>query len=206
MPEKQHLSENKVTHDFAKIRPEPVLDKKPAQSPPAWSMMFTGIFVGIALGVFGSVLFYLSGRVPPLTTSASAPPATTTTANNAGEQESNASDNGDSSGLEYEFYHELPGYEVTVDATPVAINNDPSAPLAVHYRLQSGAFHQQALAMREVARQQGLGLEVAVRSETLNGRTLYLVQSGPYTTRGELDNAERILRRNNIGFLRINPQ
>ncbi|GIT22698.1 MAG: hypothetical protein CM1200mP40_23800 [Gammaproteobacteria bacterium] len=55
-----------MTQDFAKIRPEPLLEQKPVEAPPAWSLMFTGVLVGITLGIFACVLFYLSGNVPPL--------------------------------------------------------------------------------------------------------------------------------------------
>ena len=55
-----------MTQDFAKIRPEPLLERKTVATPPAWSLMFTGVILGMALGVFGCFLFYLSGNVPPL--------------------------------------------------------------------------------------------------------------------------------------------
>ena len=61
-----------MTQDFAKIRPEPLLEKKPASNPPAWSLMFTGVVLGITIGVFACVLLYLSGRVPPLSQPATA--------------------------------------------------------------------------------------------------------------------------------------
>ena len=41
-----------MTQDFAKIRPEPLLEQKPVAAPPAWSLMFTGVLVGITIGVF----------------------------------------------------------------------------------------------------------------------------------------------------------
>ena len=58
----------------------------------------------------------------------------------------------------------------------------------------------------EMRRQQDLGLNVIVKTQGLVGRTLFLVQSGPYTTNGELDGAEQILRRNNIPSLRMAVQ
>ncbi|MEX2470443.1 MAG: SPOR domain-containing protein [Pseudohongiellaceae bacterium] len=191
-----------MSHDFAKIRPEPLLDKKPAQAPPAWSMMVTGILVGMALGVFGCVLLYLSGRVPPPPSVAAAQPVAGTRAvSSAPAEPAAAGDNG----LQLEFYTELPIYEVPVDATPVdvAAADDP---LPVPYLLQSGAFQQRERAEQEMQRQQSLGLQVRVRSQQITGRTLFLVQSGPYRTHGQLAEAERILRRNNIGFLRTSVE
>lgn len=191
-----------MTHDFAKIRPEPLLDNKPAQTPPAWSMMVTGILVGMAVGVFACVLLYLSGHVPPLPSVAAAQPvASTRAAPETTADPAAASD----SGLQLEFYTELPIYEVPTDATPVDVA-EADDPLPVPYLLQSGAFQQRERADQEMQRQQSLGLQVRVRSQQITGRTLFLVQSGPYRTHGELAEAERILRRNNIGFLRTSVE
>jgi len=55
-----------MTQDFAKIRPEPLLERKPVEAPPAWSLMITGGLVGLVVGIFGSFLFCLSGNLPPL--------------------------------------------------------------------------------------------------------------------------------------------
>ena len=55
-----------MVQDFAKIRPEPVLEKRTMDAPPAWTLLFTGLITGIAVGVFGCFLLYLSGKVPPL--------------------------------------------------------------------------------------------------------------------------------------------
>jgi len=109
--------------------------------------------------------------------------------------------------LELEFYTELQNYEVTVDAIPVDLSSqDPARVLSVSYMLQAGAFERRELAETEMRRQQALGLQVQVKAQNLVGRTLFLVQSGPYTTNGELDNAENILRRNNIPSLRMAVQ
>ncbi len=193
-----------MTHDFAKIRPEPLLDKKPAQNPPAWSMMVTGILVGAALGVFGCVLLYISGQIPALTTTeivtVTSSPAQTLVGNTG-----NTDQPAENQPLRLEFYTELPSYEVDVDTIPVDVAS-PDDPLPVRYMLQSGAFQQRALAEQEVQRQQSLGLNVRVKSEQLTGRTLFLVQSGPYETHGQLDEAERTLRRNNIPALRTSVQ
>jgi cell division protein FtsN len=201
-----------VRHDFAKIRPEPLLEKKPAQTPPAWSMMITGIVVGMAIGVFASVLLYMSGNIPPLPHQqlaantpreiSAAPEAVATTA-----PESQAASSRPQ--MELEFYTELRNYEVPVpeSVVPVPLREETqNTPLKVSYMLQSGAFQEPGRAHLEVERQQRLGLDVAVKVEELTGRTLYLVQSGPYTTQGQLDEAETILRRNAIPTLRTQVQ
>ena len=180
-----------MTHDFAKIRPEPLLEKKPVQTPPAWSMMITGIVVGMALGVFASVLLYLSGNVPPLE-AANAPvrPAAANPVRTANtEPAATEAAPEQPRELQLEFYEELRNYEVPVDEVPVELASDrANDPLPVSYMLQSGAFQEAQRAQLEV--------------EELTGRTLYLVQSGPYTTQGQLDAAETVLRRNAIPTLR----
>lgn len=211
-----------MTQDFAKIKPEPLLERKTVATPPAWSLMFTGVIVGLALGVFGCFLFYLSGNVPPLninqaasnnTPSANQPPITVAAEEPAEEE------------LQLEFYTELPAYEVSVNANPVELTaqqagvteqdtevataNTPAVPEETFnpgFILQSGAFQQPDSARTENQRQRLLGLDVNVKQQELLGRTLYLVQSGPYTSSSILNEAEQLLRANNIPSLRMTIQ
>ena len=212
-----------MTHDFAKIKPEPLLERKTVVTPPAWSLMFTGLIVGLALGVFGCFLFYLSGNVPPLNinqvSTNTIPPVSQAATVVAAEE------------LELEFYTELPIYEVPVDAQPVELTeqqagvaNDAAAKVAAAslppakaetstdetfdpgFILQTGAFQQFESAQSESERQKLLGLEVNVKQQELLGRTLYLVQSGPYTSSNILNQAEQLLRANNIPSLRMSIQ
>lgn len=201
-----------MTHDFAKIRPEPLLEKKQVDSPPAWSLMVTGMVLGLTIGVFACVLLYLSGNVPPLQTTASPPVLATNERATAepGQIESSEESSVESAEevpLQLEFYTELQEYEVSVDAVPVDLSSqDPERVLDTTYMLQAGAFERPQQAQTEMQRQQGLGLDAMVKQQSLVGNTLFLVQSGPYTTVGELDRAEQILRRNNISFFRIAAQ
>ena len=209
-----------MTQDFAKIRPEPLLERKTVATPPAWSLMFTGVILGMALGVFGCFLFYLSGNVPPLainqpvnnnTPSANQPP-TVVTAEEPAEEE-----------LQLDFYTELPAYEVSVDANPVELTvqqagvveeiaalGDTGAETEETFDpgfiLQSGAFQQFDSARNENDKQRLIGLDVHVKQQELLGRTLYLVQSGPYTSSNLLKEAEQLLRANNIPSLRMTIQ
>jgi cell division protein FtsN len=208
-----------MTQDFAKIRPEPLLERKTVATPPPWSLMFTGVFVGMALGVFGCFLFYLSGNVPPLTInqplnntlSANLPPAAVAAEEPAQEQ------------LQLDFYTELPAYEVSVDANPVELTvqqagvveeiaalGDTGAETEETFDpgfiLQSGAFQQFDSARNENDKQRLIGLDVNVKQQELLGRTLYLVQSGPYTSSNLLKEAEQLLRANNIPSLRMTIQ
>ena len=209
-----------MTQDFAKIKPEPLLERKPVATPPAWSLMFTGVIVGLALGVFGCFLFYLSGNVPPLNinqpASNSAAPTLATPVEPAEEE------------LRLEFYTELPAYEVAVDANPVELTAQQAgiakgavelaevtaagAPKETEeifdpgFILQSGAFQQFDSARTENERQRLIGLDVNVKQQELLGRTLYLVQSGPYTSSKILKEAEQLLRAYNIPSLRMTIQ
>ncbi len=192
-----------MTQDFAKIRPEPLLEKKAVDAPPAWSLLLTGMVLGVAIGVFVCVMLYLSGRVPPLTQASVA----SNSENSVVASNSAEGAEAEQQPIELEFYTELQNYEVEVDATPVDLSSqDPDRALDQHYMLQTGAFERRELAETEVARQQALGLKVLVKQQDLVGRTLFLVQSGPYTTNGELDTAEQILRRNSIPSLRMAVQ
>ena len=214
-----------MTQDFAKIKPEPLLERKTVATPPAWSLMFTGVIVGLALGVFGCFLFYLSGNVPPLNinqpASNNAAPAdqspTLATPEEPAEEE-----------LRLEFYTELPAYEVAVDANPVELTAQQAgiaegtselaevsvagAPKETEeifdpgFILQSGAFQQFDSARTENERQRLIGLDVNVKQQELLGRTLYLVQSGPYTSSKILKEAEQLLRAYNIPSLRMTIQ
>lgn len=196
-----------MTQDFAKIRPEPLLEKKPASNPPAWSLMITGVILGITIGVFACVLLYLSGRVPPLSQPAVATAELANRASADSELGTPAESDPAETPLEYEFYRELQEYEVLVDATPVDLSaQDPNRRLERDYLLQTGAFERRELAETEQQRQAALGLNVFVKDPGIVGRSLFLVQSGPYRTQGELDNAETVLRRNSIPFLRLTSQ
>jgi cell division protein FtsN len=214
-----------MTQDFAKIKPEPLLERKTVATPPAWSLMFTGVIVGLALGVFGCFLFYLSGNVPPLninqaatnnTPSAIQPPTAVAAEEPAEET------------LQLEFYTELPAYEVSVDANPVELTaqqagiaegtpelaegvvaDTPAVTEEIFdpgFILQSGAFQQFDSARTENERQRLIGLDVNVKQQELLGRSLYLVQSGPYTSSKILKEAEQLLRANNIPSLRMTIQ
>ncbi len=128
--------------------------------------------------------------------------------------------------LQLEFYTELPACEVPVDANPVELtaqqagisNPNATADGAADggladdeifdpgFILQTGAFQQFESARSESERQRLLGLDVNVKQQVLLGRTLYLVQSGPYTSSNILNQAEQLLRANNIPSLRMTIQ
>jgi len=203
-----------MTQDFAKIRPEPILERKPVESPPAWLLLGTGAVVGLAVGVFACFLFYLSGNVPPLGPNnylqAAAAVKQIPDRSEAGSADESTDE------LQLEFYTALGEYEVEVDATPLEIGSEEAGQAnrsqaerqarPASYMLQTGAFEQQALANTEMRRLQALGLNVVVKQQTLIGSTLYLVQSGPYDSSRQLNAAEQVLRANNIASMRLSLQ
>ena len=214
-----------MTQDFAKIKPEPLLERKTVATPPAWSLMFTWVIVGLALGVFGCFLFYLSGNVPPLNINQA---ATNNTTSAIQPHTAVAAEEPAEEALQLEFYTELPAYEVSVDANQVELTAQQAriaegtpelaegvvadTPMATEeifdpgFILQSGAFQQFDSARTENERQRLIGLDVNVKQQELLGRTLYLVQSGPYTSSKILKEAEQLLRANNIPNLRMTIQ
>jgi cell division protein FtsN len=87
---------------------------------------------------------------------------------------------------------------LAVPIVPVtAIPGEPS------FMIQAGAFQQEAAAVAQTMRLNALGLDARVKQEALLGKTLFLVQSGPYSSRDQLSQLERILRSNGIDSMRI---
>lgn len=248
-----------MEQDFAKRRTRTPLaepDHQPQTS--TTGLLFTGLVTGIAIGLFISLLVYMSGILPPSPGQAaqSADSAIRNSELSAQQlADTSAGNNGqltvelerEAARLQLEFYQELPNYEVVVDVTPVSVpqprpvataetspsqatgdstpatniqaNETLSTQVAVtpasastpattaastgSFLLQAGAFQQQNTATTQANRLTALGLSARVRQENLPGRTLYLVQAGPYNTRDEMMQAERLLRSNNIETMRI---
>ena len=84
-----------------------------------------------------------------------------------------------------------------VTAAPSPVSSGPS------YMLQAGAFQQEASAIAQSERLAALGLQAQIKKQALLGKTLFLVQSGPYFSRDELAQTERLLRSNSIDTMRI---
>ena len=195
-----------MTQDFAKIKPEPILERKTLESPPTWSLLLTGGLVGITIGILACVLFYLSGRVPPLDVLHNLENATNTKPMDLGPR-SVPSDNP----LDLEFYTELPKYVVQTDAVPVELAEPSSQSiqskmLIKHVMLQTGAFQQESSAEQEMNKLIELGLKAIVKVAELPGRTLYLVQNGPYSSAEELETSRQLLKSYNINPLIVELQ
>ncbi|MGM0631715.1 MAG: SPOR domain-containing protein [Pseudomonadota bacterium] len=218
---------NEMVQDFAKDRGPARTRGRQQQvshTPASRGPLLAGLLIGTVFGVLISAAAYLSGLIP-------APPSENVAANNGQQQVDEAAQNRLSEELEQaatrlqlEFYQELPNYEVVVDSTPLnpdrgAEGRSTSAPepasspapdsgtetVADGYMIQAGAFQQQSSAESRRDQLIGLGLRTRVTKEALLGRTLYLVQAGPYPDRASLGRAERILRENNIESMRIAP-
>ena len=55
-----------MVQDFAKLRAAAAPEKTPPPAPANKTLLFTGLLTGMALGVFGCFLVYLSGVLPPV--------------------------------------------------------------------------------------------------------------------------------------------
>jgi len=237
-----------MVQDFAKKRTRtPLAAPEPRPSAPSLGLLAAGLVTGVAIGLFISLLVYLSGALPPAPGQSDAlaqtgAAAMTPSQDAASDDVSDNSDGGvsveqerEAARLQLEFYQELPNYEVVVDATPVnaprpptITSSEPAATSAISseqssesrtsesapdpvfapattgmFMLQAGAFQQQGAANAQANRLLALGLDTRVRQEDLPGRTLFLVQAGPYDSRDEMMQAERVLRNNSIETMRI---
>lgn len=217
-----------MAHDFAKIRNRRSAEHTPPPppAPPSKGMLMTGMVTGLALGLFASFLIYLSGVLPPvgnMTAQAAednAEEAAAAQLRRTEELEQAAAR------LQLEFYKELPNYEVIVDnmpsprqsatvstgtaaaPAPVATTTQPASQASSSagepsIMIQAGAFQQESSALAQSERLVALGLTARVRKEALLGKTLFLVQAGPYTSREQINQAERLLRSNSIDSIRI---
>ncbi|MES3007183.1 MAG: SPOR domain-containing protein [Pseudomonadota bacterium] len=100
----------------------------------------------------------------------------------------------------------------TASSAPDSITETPAVapviPVAAQpgepsFMIQAGAFQQEAAAVAQTMRLNALGLDARVKKEALLGKTLFLVQSGPYSSRDQLSQLERTLRSNGIDSMRI---
>lgn len=214
-------------------RPQSAKPPETGVPAPGWGLVLTGVFTGLLLGVFGSFLAYISGVVPPPPGSADANSGSTpvaTEVDDTAQQQLTEELERAAARLQLEFYRELPNYEVQVDATPLpampeeeatasagALPTDTGTPETGDaasepvrsgtggYLLQAGAFQQEESAQARRNELAAMGLPVRVKQEALLGRTLYLVQAGPYPDRASVAQAERRLRGNGIETMRISP-
>jgi cell division protein FtsN len=115
-----------MEQDFAKRRIRtPLAEPSPPARASGLVLLLTGMLTGIVIGMFISLLAYLSGLLPP----APGQQAVAETARSSAFTAS-ADTNGEvlseelvreATRLQLEFYRELPNYEVVVDVTPVNV-------------------------------------------------------------------------------------
>jgi cell division protein FtsN len=215
-----------MAHDFAKIRNRKSAEQTPPPPPPQPSkgMLMTGMVTGLVLGLFASFLIYLSGVLPPVGNMTAQAVEDNAAEIAAAQVRRNEELEQAAARLQLEFYKELPNYEVIVDNMPApvqATNSAAQAPTSTaaattqplsqastsagdpSFMIQAGAFQQEASAQAQSERLIALGLTSRVRKEALLGKTLFLVQAGPYSSREQINQAERVLRSNSIDSIRI---
>ena len=215
-----------MAHDFAKIRNRKSAEQTPPPPPPQPNkgMLMTGMVTGLVLGLFASFLIYLSGVLPPVGNMTAQAVEDNAAEIAAAQVRRNEELEQAAARLQLEFYKELPNYEVIVDNMPApvqATNSAAQAPASTaaattqpqnqaspsagepSFMIQAGAFQQEASAQAQSERLIALGLTSRVRKEALLGKTLFLVQAGPYSSREQINQAERVLRSNSIDSIRI---
>ena len=132
---------------------------------------------------------------PPVTTAGTDTDSSRTTGNTGGSERTESGSDSSADALAMTIA-ELTG----TSSSPAATAGRSTG---VSYMIQAGAFQQESAAMVQSTRLNVLGLDARVKKEALLGKTLFLVQAGPYQTRDQLNQAERILRSNNIDSMRI---
>lgn len=189
-----------MSQDFAKTRKtaNKGSKKKTARSAtrPAstgnkpWSWFYSGLFTGILLSV---IAYFLPAQLRP------DQGASNNIAVNPGEQTT------EESGTDLDFYEYLPQAEVVVNVVPVEIAEsalqeeiDP-----VTYYLQAGSFLDPNDANELRARLILLNLETRIQDTSLQGRTWYRVQTGPFVGRNSVDAAQNTLIENNFDPIRL---
>jgi hypothetical protein len=122
-----------MEQDFAKRRTRtPLAEPDPQPQTSSMGLLFTGLVTGVAVGLFISLLVYMSGVLPPAPgQAAQSVHASVRSSGFATEPIGDATNgNGDqltveleleAARLQLEFYQELPNYEVVVDVTPVNV-------------------------------------------------------------------------------------
>jgi cell division protein FtsN len=85
----------------------------------------------------------------------------------------------------------------------ISAQSNPAQVAQGSYMLQAGAFQQEGAAVAQSMRLQALGFPARVKKEALLGKTLFLVQTGPYNSREQITQAERLMRSNSIDSMRI---
>jgi len=96
-----------------------------------------------------------------------------------------------------------PQPQLIAQVAPAEVSAIAGAERESGFLLQAGAFQQESSAVAQSDRLLGLGLFSRVRQEALLGKTLFLVQVGPFDTREQVAQAEGILRSNGIDSIRM---
>ena len=146
-------------------------------------------------------LIYLSGALPPLPTTVSMAQIREEDERAAAEKLAQAQQREEvEENSHFDFYDELPRYEVKVDATPLlleATDYEPESTTTDKYMLQAGVFQKRQNALQRQSELITLGVEASIKPVFV-GQTRYVVQIGPFSSRRQLDSMRSTLRRHSI--------
>ncbi len=163
-----------------------------------WKQFAWGLGGGLLVAL---VIFVSDHRAPSLAPEDKAPvprpaspkPAAATTADpDTGEQ--------------YEFYKQLPKFEVVVPEKEHVARNAPTAKIEQPgvYFLQAGSFHDETVAQRIHDQLQHQGIDAAVQRVALDADVWYRVRIGPIRDLDKLNALRQKLRAANLDALVIN--
>ncbi len=158
---------------------------------------WTGLFIGLVLGLSVGIALYLFDPRDP-----GVPDATVEAANPA--EPASASESATEEPTErYDFYQMLPNFEVVVPEKEVVVPRD--APESVEkkgaYVLQAGSYRKFEDADRVRAQLALQGIESNVQRVAIDSDTWHRVRIGPITDPAELERVRTRLKEAEVDFL-----
>jgi cell division protein FtsN len=158
---------------------------------------WTGLFIGLVLGLSVGLALYLfdprDPGLPEATVEPASPPGPASASESATEEPAER----------YDFYQMLPNFEVVVPEKEVVVR--PDAPEAAEkkgaYVLQAGSYRKFADADRVRAQLALQGIESNVQRVAIDSDTWHRVRIGPITDPAELDRVRTRLKEAEVDFL-----
>jgi sporulation related protein len=163
----------------------------PPGGAPGWVWLLVGLFIGLAV----AAVVHMRGQ------QSSAPSGA---AQEAAQED--ASDELDSDGGGFTFYHLLPSFEVVIPEEETAIGAGADAAVLVEpglYVVQAGSFQQEEDADRRRAELALMGIESEIQRVTVDDRRWHRVRIGPHSDLDRINRIRGLLRDRGIEMLVI---
>lgn len=177
-------------------KPSPERKKSPSKGSP----FFTGLMVGVLLGVGASlaVVMYIKGGDSPFSElSNNKKPLATQIAEDA-KKAAETEQNQQQDGTKFDFYTILPGSESKISTDDINLKNEQQQPVTQpSYYLQAGAFQTEAEADNMKAKLALLGFEAVVQTATIPDKGVWhRVRVGPLSNLDEINKTKNDLATN----------